>query len=158
MEAMTESLLITDEAALATIVRNARRVAVIGMVDEQRSDRPAYTIPEMCRERGMDVVPVNPRIESSQGLRAYPDLASVPGTFDLVNVFRRAEDVPPHVEEVLALPPERRPRVFWMQSGIRNDAAAAKLAAAGIQVVQDRCLGVYAARYRPPGSGAGSAP
>lgn len=140
---------ITSENELAAIVRDAKRVAVIGMVDEQRSDRPAYTIPEMCRETGMEVVPVNPRIESSQGLRAYPDLASVPGTFDLVNVFRRSEDVPPHADEVLALPPERRPKVFWMQSGIRNDEAAAKLAAAGIQVVQDRCLGVYAARYRP---------
>ncbi|HTM01788.1 MAG TPA: CoA-binding protein [Candidatus Omnitrophota bacterium] len=140
---------ITSENELAAIVRGAKRVAVIGMVDEQRSDRPAYTIPEMCRETGMEVVPVNPRIESSQGLRAYPDLASVPGTFDLVNVFRRSEDVPPHADEVLALPPERRPKVFWMQSGIRNDEAAAKLAAAGIQVVQDRCLGVYAARYRP---------
>jgi predicted CoA-binding protein len=139
---------ITDEKALAAIVRGAKRVAVIGMVDEQRSDRPAYTIPEMCRQTGMEVVPVNPRIESSQGLKAYPDLASVPGTFDLVNVFRRSEDVPPHADEVLALPPERRPQVFWMQSGIRNDVAAAKLAAAGIQVVQDRCLGVYAARYR----------
>lgn len=139
---------ITSENALAAIVREARRVAVIGMVDEQRSDRPAYTIPEMCRETGMEVVPVNPRIESSQGLKAYPDLASVPGTFDLVNVFRRSEDVPPHADEVLALPPERRPKVFWMQSGIRNDEAAAKLTAAGIQVVQDRCLGVYAARYR----------
>jgi uncharacterized protein len=139
---------ITSENELAAIVRGAKRVAVIGMVDEQRSDRPAYTIPEMCRETGMEVVPVNPRIESSQGLRAYPDLASVPGTFDLVNVFRRSEDVPPHADEVLALPPERRPKVFWMQSGIRNDEAAAKLAAAGIQVVQDRCLGVYAARYR----------
>lgn len=142
------SLVVTDEDALTAIVRGAKRVAVIGMVDEQRSDRPAYTIPEMCRETGMEVVPVNPRIESSQGLKAYPDLASVPGTFDLVNVFRRSEDVPPHADEVLALPPERRPKVFWMQSGIRNDAAAAKLAAAGIQVVQDRCLGVYAARYR----------
>jgi predicted CoA-binding protein len=145
---MTPPLVVTEEEALAAIVRAARRVAVIGMVDEARADRPAYTIPAMCRERGMEVVPVNPKIESSQGLRAYPDLASVPGAFDLVDVFRRSEDVGPHADEVLALPPDRRPRVFWMQSGIRNDAAAAKLAAAGIQVVMDRCLGVYAARYR----------
>jgi len=140
---------IQDEAGLAAIVRAARRVAVVGMVDEARSDRPAYTIPAICRDHGMEVVPVNPRIESSMGLAAYPDLASVPGSFDLVNVFRRSDSVEPHADEVLALPPERRPRVFWMQSGIRNEAAAAKLAAAGIQVVQDRCLGVYAARYRP---------
>lgn len=139
---------IEDEKALAAIVRGARSVAVIGMVDERKADRPAYTIPKVCRERGLHVIPVNPMIESSQGLRAYPDLASVPEPFDLVDVFRRPEDVGPHADEVLALPPERRPRVFWMQTGIRNDAAAAKLTAAGIQVVMDRCLGVYAARYR----------
>ncbi|MGE5179538.1 MAG: CoA-binding protein [Bacteroidota bacterium] len=140
---------VTDEKALAAIVREARSVAVIGMVDERKADRPAYTIPEMCRETGLHVIPVNPRIENSQGLRAYPDLASVPEPFDLVDVFRRSEEVEPHADEVLALPPGRRPAVFWMQSGIRNDAAAAKLTAAGITVVMDRCLGVYAARYRP---------
>jgi predicted CoA-binding protein len=142
-------LLVTEEETLAAIVREARRVAVIGMMDERGPERPAYTIPRLLRERGLAVIPVNPRIESSQGLRAYPDLASVPEPFDLVNVFRRSEDVEPHADEVLALPPERRPRVFWMQSGIRNDAAAAKLTAAGIRVVMDHCLGVYAARYRP---------
>lgn len=148
IEGMNPSLVVTDEQTLASIVRAAHRVAVIGMVDEERSDRPAYTIPAMCLEAGMEVIPVNPKIESSQGLRAYPDLASVPEPFDLVDVFRRSQDVEPHADEVLALPPDRRPRVFWMQSGIRNDAAAAKLTAAGIQVVMDRCLGVYAARYR----------
>jgi uncharacterized protein len=139
---------ITDEDALAEIVRAARVVAVIGMVDERKADRPAYAIPRACQERGMRVIPVNPKIESSLGERAYPDLASVPERFDLVDVFRRSEDVEPHADEVLALPPDRRPRVFWMQSGIKNEAAAAKLHAVGIQVVMDRCLGVYAMHYR----------
>jgi len=96
----------------------------------------------------MRIIPVNPKIESSLGERAYPDLASVPERFDLVDVFRRSEDVEPHADEVLALPPDRRPKVFWMQSGITNEAAATKLSAAGIQVVMDRCLGVYAMHYR----------
>jgi predicted CoA-binding protein len=139
---------ITDEDALAEIVRAARVVAVIGMVDERKADRPAYAIPRACQERGMRVIPVNPKIESSLGERAYPDLASVPDRFDLVDVFRRSEDVEPHADEVLALSPDRRPKVFWMQSGIKNEAAAAKLHAAGIQVVMDRCLGVYAMHYR----------
>jgi len=147
---MDVSLEVTDEEALAAIVREARSVAVIGMVDERKAHRPAFQIPRMCLQRGLRVIPVNPKIESSQGQRAYPDLASVPERFDVVNVFRRSEEVPPHADEVLALPPERRPRVFWMQSGIRNDAAAGKLAAAGITVVMDHCLGVYAARYREP--------
>jgi len=139
---------VTDEETLAAIVREARVVAVIGMVDETKAHRPALEIPRMLIQRGMKVIPVNPRIQTSLGLTAYPDLASVPERFDLVDVFRRPEDVPPHADEVLALPADRRPRVFWMQTGIRNDAAAAKLAAAGIAVVMDHCLGVYAARYR----------
>jgi len=139
---------ITDEDALAEIVRGARVVAVIGMVDERKAHRPAYEIPHACQERGMRVIPVNPKIETSLGEKAYPNLAAVPDRFDLVNVFRRSEDVEPHADEVLALPPDRRPRVFWMQSGIKNEAAAAKLSAAGIQVVMDRCLGVYAMHYR----------
>jgi predicted CoA-binding protein len=139
---------ITDEKTLAEIVRAARVVAVIGMVDERKAHRPAYEIPRACQEHGMRVIPVNPKIENSLGENAYPDLASVPDRFDLVNVFRRSEDVEPHADEVLALPPDRRPRVFWMQSGIKNEAAAAKLSAAGIQVVMDRCLGVYAMHYR----------
>lgn len=140
---------IIDEGALAAIVRGMRTVAVIGMVDERQADRPAHEIPRVLKEHGIRVVPVNPKIETSLGERAVPDLASVPVAFDAVDVFRNSENVGPHADEVLALPPERRPRVFWMQSGIRNETAAARLAAAGIQVVMDRCLGVYAARYRP---------
>jgi predicted CoA-binding protein len=147
-----ETIANPGEAELAAIVREARSVAVVGMVDERKAHRAAYEIPQICREHGLHVIPVNPRIESSQGLRAYPDLASVPEPFDLVDVFRRSDEVEAHADQVLALPPERRPRVFWMQSGIHNDAAAAKLAAAGITVVMDRCLGVYAARYREPAS------
>jgi predicted CoA-binding protein len=67
---------------------------------------------------------------------------------DIVNVFRRPDAIGEVADEVLALPPERRPAVFWLQTGIRNDEAAARVAAAGIKVVQDRCLGVYSRRYR----------
>jgi predicted CoA-binding protein len=72
----------------------------------------------------------------------------VPEPFDLVDVFRRSEAIPALGEQILALPVARRPRVVWLQSGIRHDEAAARLTAAWIDVVQDRCLGVYASRYR----------
>ena len=133
---------ITDEDALAEIVRGARVVAVIGMVDERKADRPAYRIPHACQERGMRVIPVNPKIETSLGEKAYPNLAAVPDRFDLVNVFRRSEDVPPHVDDILAA----KPKSVWFQLGIRNDEAAQKLAEAGIKVVQDRCLMVEEGR------------
>ena len=145
---MSAAIEITDEAELAAIVRDARTVAVVGMVDESKSERPAFRIPQMMQERGIRVIPVNPTITTSLGEIAYGDLASVPTRFDMVDVFQRAEKIGPVADAILALPPERRPGVVWIQTGIRNDEAAARLAAAGMRVVQDRCLGVYAARYR----------
>ena len=141
-------MVVSNESDLAAIVRATRAVAVIGMVDERKSHRAAYQIPLILRNYGIRVIPVNPKIQTSLSATAYPDLASVPESFDLVDVFRRSEDVEPHADEVVALAPERRPKVFWMQSGIRNDAAAAKLTKAGVTVVMDECLGVYVARYR----------
>ena len=143
---------VTDEARLAAIVREARTVAVIGMVGESKADRPAFRIPKTLQDLGVRVIPVNPTIADALGETAYPDVASVPVPFDVVDVFRRSERVGPIADSILALPPGRRPRVVWLQSGIRDDDAAARLTAAGIEVVQDRCLGVYAARYRPQGS------
>ena len=140
---------IDDEAGLEAIVRAARVVAVLGMKDESRSPEPAVRIPAMLVERGIEVIPVNPTIESSLGRRAHARLADVPVAFDLVDVFRRSDRIPAIAEEILALPPERRPRVVWLQTGIRHDAAAARLEAAGITVVQDECLGVLAARWLP---------
>jgi len=140
---------IDDEAGLEAIVRAARVVAVLGMKDESRSPEPAVRIPVMLVERGIEVIPVNPTIASSLGRRSWPRLADVPVPFDLVDVFRRSDRIPAIAEEILALSPERRPRVVWLQTGIRHDAAAARLEAAGITVVQDECLGVLAARWLP---------
>jgi len=145
---MSATIEVTDENALAEIVRDARTVAVVGMVDESKADRPAFTIPKILKERGLRVIPVNPTIESSLGEKAVADLASVLTPFDVVDVFQRSEKVGPVADAILALPQDSRPRVVWLQTGIRNDEAAARLAAQGIQVVQDHCLGVYATRYR----------
>ena len=136
-------------AEIEAIVRAMRVVAVLGMKDDSRAGEPAVEIPRMLVERGVDVIPVNPTIATALGRRAYPSLAAVDVPFDLLDVFRRSERIPGIAEEVLALPPKRRPRVVWLQSGIRHDAAAVRLRAAGITVVQDACLGVIAAQYLP---------
>jgi uncharacterized protein len=73
-------------------------------------------------------------------------IAAMPAGVDILNVYRNSNAIPAHAEELLALPPERRPAVVWLQSGIRHDEAAAKLAAGGYRVVQDHCLGVYSRR------------
>ncbi|MFN7943268.1 MAG: CoA-binding protein [Thermoanaerobaculia bacterium] len=139
---------IESEEELAAVVRALRVVAVVGMKGEDRPDEPAFSIPWVVQGKGVRVIPVNPKLAVALGERAYPDLASVPEPFDLVDVFRRSDAIPEVADAVLALPPDRRPRVVWMQSGIRHEAAAERLVAAGIDVVQDRCLGVYVNRYR----------
>jgi hypothetical protein len=139
------------DADLAAIVRAARVVAVLGMKDDARAGEPAIEIPRLLVARGLEVIPVNPTIASALGRTAFARIADVPVAFDLLDVFRRSERIPEIADEILALPPERRPRVVWLQSGIRHETAAARLHAAGITVVQDACLGVLAARYRPPG-------
>jgi predicted CoA-binding protein len=79
-----------------------------------------------------------PDVTTILGQPVYRRLIDVPGDIDIVNVFRRPEHVPPHVDDIIA----KRPRAVWMQLGIRNDEAAERLARAGIEVVQDRCLKV----------------
>jgi predicted CoA-binding protein len=150
---MGAGTIIQSEEDLARIVRDMRSVAVIGIKDGSDPDAPAFAIPMTLRERGVRVFGVNPGVRVFHGEPVVPDLASVPTRVDVVDVFRRSENIPAHAEEILALPGEMRPGVVWMQTGIRNQKAAERLAAAGIDVVMDRCLGVYASRYRPRADG-----
>ena len=138
---------LSSEEELAAVVHSMRTIAVVGMKGEDRPDEPAFEIPQRLQQLGFRVLPVNPKLAAALGERAWPDLAAVPERFDVVDVFRRSEAIPEVADAVLALPPERRPRVVWLQSGIRHAEAAERLTAAGLDVVEDRCLGVYAGRY-----------
>jgi hypothetical protein len=146
---MSHPNLIESEVELAEIVRAAHTVAVLGMRDETHAETAAYRIPVMLRERGLRVIPINPKIASALGEPSLRGVAGLTEAVDILDVFRRPEFIAAHADEILALPAPVRPKVVWLQSGIRDDAAAEKLAAAGIRVVQDACLGVYAAKYRP---------
>jgi predicted CoA-binding protein len=129
--------LIDDDEGVRRILRETRRIAVLGMKIDP--DQPAYYVPEYARDAGMTIVPVPvyyPTVTEIMGEQVYRRVADVPGDIDMVNVFRRSHDVPPHVDDIIA----KRPKVVWMQLGIRNDSAAERLAKAGIDVVQDRCL------------------
>jgi len=141
--------IVETESELAEIVRAARTVAVVGMKDERDADAPAHAIPEAMQARGIRLIPINPRIDAALGERALARLADLSERPDVVQIFRRSEAVAAVADEILALPIERRPDVVWMQSGIKNDAAATRLAEAGIRVVMNRCFAVYAARVRP---------
>lgn len=137
---------IRDDRQILQIVRDAKSIAVLGMQDERKADRPAYHVPQALHARGFEIHPVNPNIQSSLGLRAYARVADLPLAPDILDVFRRSEVIGELAEEILALPAERRPKTVWLQSGVTHPAAEAKLTAAGMQVVSDRCLAVYAAR------------
>jgi uncharacterized protein len=137
------------EAEMLEIARTAKTVAVEGMQDEKKMDRPAYQIPAMLQERGMKIYPVNPNIQSSLGEKAYPSIKDVPVKVDILDVFRRPDVIPALAEELIALPDEKRPKVVWLQSGITHPEAEAKLEKAGFKVVSDACLGVIASRVRP---------
>jgi len=138
--------LVTTEQGIAEIIRGSRRVAVLGMKTEAQAGQPAFYVPEYLHRAGVDVIPVPvyyPDVTEILGKKVYRTVADIPGRVDLVDVFRRSQDVPPHVDDILAA----KPKAVWMQSGIRNEEAARRLAEAGIKVVQDRCLMVEHRRH-----------
>jgi hypothetical protein len=139
--------LITTPDAIARVVREHRRIAVLGIKTEAQRDQPAFYVPEYMARAGYDIVPVPvyyPEATTILGRPVYRTVSAVPAPVDMVNVFRRPRDIPPHVEDILAA----RPRVVWLQLGIRHDEAAEAFARAGIEVVQDRCLLVEHRRLR----------
>ena len=131
--------LVVDAAEIGQIVRECRRIAVLGIKPESRAGAPAFYVPDYMLRHGYDIVPVPvyyPDVVEILGRRVYRSLRDVPWPIDMVNVFRRPRDIPPHVPDILAA----KPRVVWLQLGITHQEAAETLARAGIQVVQDRCL------------------
>jgi uncharacterized protein len=129
--------LVDSPEGIEAILRQCRRIAVLGIKTEAQRDRPAFYVPEYMARAGYDIVPVPvyfPDATEILGRPVYRRLEDIPGPVDMVNVFRRSHDIPPHVPDILAA----RPKAVWIQTGIRNDAVAETLARAGIKVVQDR--------------------
>jgi predicted CoA-binding protein len=100
--------------------------------------RPSYGVAHYLQQQGYRIIPVNPEITEVLSERSYPDLASVPETVDIVNLFRRSTFVSGHVDEVIG----KGAKLIWMQLGVRDEAAAQRARAAGISVVMNRCLAV----------------
>ena len=135
---MNENILTRDDE-IRELLQGTKTIAVVGIKPESHSSQPAFYVPEYMADHGYDVLPVPvyyPDVNEILGKKVYRDLNDIPGEIDLVNVFRRSEDVAKHTDEILA----KKPKAVWLQLGIRNDEVAEKLAAAGIKVVQDLCL------------------
>jgi uncharacterized protein len=119
---------------LAQILQDNKTVAVVGL--SSRPDRPSHSVPAYLQEQGYRIIPVNPTLDEALGERAYASLRDIPEAVDIVQIFRRSEDVPPVVDEAITI----GAKVVWMQAGIVNEEAAAKARAAGLQVVMDACM------------------
>ncbi|NMO16384.1 CoA-binding protein [Pyxidicoccus fallax] len=130
--------LVEDDAGVQEVLARGRRIAVLGIRSERDAHKPAYAVPHYLQKHGYDIVPVSVHGEREPilGQPVYSAVADVPGAVDVVDVFRKPEDIDAHVDDLLA----KKPRAVWFQLGIRNDAAAERLARAGIRVVQDRCM------------------
>lgn len=129
--------LITTDDGIGRVIAAAKRIAVIGI--KMEPDQPAYYVPHYAQVAGFEIVPVPvyyPDATEILGQPVYRRVSDIPGDVDMVNVFRRSAAVLPHVDDIIA----KKPKSVWMQLGIANDEAAERLARAGIDVVQNRCL------------------
>lgn len=129
-----------DIPGLRRILSECRTVAMVGL--SANWYRPSYFAAKYLQEHGFRVIPVTPRYDEVLGEKCYPSLDAIPFPVDVVDCFRRAEEIPAIAEAAIAI----GARVLWMQLGIRNEAAAARAEAAGLEVVQDRCMKIEYAR------------
>lgn len=131
--------LLTTNSEIKELLENTKTIAVLGIKPESRAGQAAYYVPKYMQSAGHKIIPVPtyyPDITEIMGEKVQRDMTKISEEIDMVNVFRRSEDIPAHVEDILKL----KPKSVWIQLGIRNDEAAEKFAQAGIKVVQNACL------------------
>jgi hypothetical protein len=125
-----------DDQMMKGILLSTKTIASVGLSSNQ--EKESYWIVSYLKDQGYRIIPVNPTADEILGEKAYPDLESVPEKIDVVQVFRKPEDVPPVVDSAIKV----GAKVVWMQEGIVNEEAAQKARDAGLQVVMDACMRV----------------
>src|SRR6476646_411257 len=127
--------ILTDTEQITEVIRNTQTIAVLGIKPASHAGQAAFYVSKYMQNAGYTIIPVPvyyPEVTEILGERVYRKLTDIPGEIDMVNVFRRPQDIPQHVDDIIA----KRPKSVWFQLGIVNDKAAEKLAEAGIKVVQ----------------------
>ena len=132
--------IVDDIAGLRRILARSRTLAVVGLSAQWY--RPSYFAAKYMQDHGYRIIPVNPRYDEVLGEKCFPDLRSIPQPVDLVDCFRKSEDIPPLADDAIAI----GAKVLWMQLGIVNEAAAQRASAAGLDVVMNRCVKIEHAR------------
>ena len=136
-----QKALYQDPDAIRTILNAYRRIAIVGLSTDRQ--KASYFVASYLKSAGWEVIPVNPRADQILGLKAYPDLKSVPGPIDLVDIFRPAADVGPIVDEAIAL----GAKAVWQQLRVINLEAADRARGAGLLSVVDLCVKMEHGRY-----------
>ena len=129
--------LLTTPEQIRDLINTTKRIAVLGIKTDAQADQPSVYVPQYMQRAGFEIVPVPvyyPDATEILGEKVYRQLTDIPGDIDMVDVFRRPNDIAGHIDDIMA----KRPKSVWFQSGIRNDKAAETFAKAGIKVVQDR--------------------
>jgi predicted CoA-binding protein len=142
---MTASHRLGDSDIPALLART-KRIAVLGIKTEAQRGQPAFDVPAYLAAQGFEIVPVPvyyPEVTQILGKPVYRRLVDVPGHIDLVDVFRRPQDLDAHVDDIVAA----KPGAVWLQLGIHSEPFAEKIAAAGIDILEDRCLLVEHRRW-----------
>jgi predicted CoA-binding protein len=116
------------------IFKDSKTIAVVGL--SSNPARPSYSVARYLQSQGYEIIPVNPNEKEILGEKSYPDLVSIPEKIDVVDIFRKSEDVPPIVEQAVKI----KAKVVWMQEGVVNEEAAKKATNAGLIVVMDKCM------------------
>ena len=133
-------MIVDDVAGLTRILAQSRTIAVVGL--SANWYRPSFFAAKYLQEHGYRVIPVNPNYTEVLGERCYPSIAAIPERVDVVDAFRKADEMPALAREAVA----KGARVLWMQLGVRNDVAARIASDAGLDVVMDRCMKIEHAR------------
>ncbi|MSO53853.1 MAG: CoA-binding protein [Rhodospirillales bacterium] len=143
------SRLVYPDSLVLNVLKTCRTIAMVGASTSW--NRPSYFAMKYLQAKGYRVIPVNPQSakagESILGEKAYASVTEIPGSIDLVDIFRRSDAVGPIVDEAIQLAPEKHIRVIWMQLGVINEDAALRAEKAGLTVIMDRCIKIEFGRF-----------
>src|SRR5258705_815497 len=132
-----QDYLVENTEEIRALIQTTKRIAVLGIKPDAQADQPSVYVPMYLKKAGFEIIPVPvyyPEATVILGEKVYRKLIDIPSAIDMVDVFRRSHDVAGHIDDILA----KKPNSVWLQSGIRNDAAAEIFAKAGIKFLQDR--------------------
>lgn len=130
-----------QQQTIEKILRTSKTIATVGFSDD--TTKPSHMVPAYLQSQGYRVIPVNPKLETGLGEKAYPSVSDVPEPIDVVQIFRRSDQVGPIVDEAIAV----GAKAVWMQIGISDEAAADRARAAGLDVVMNQCMKVQHSRW-----------